>query len=138
MFYEVKLILTLLIHLPLAAYKVALEKAARLLEQKNIDEASSVLTTFLNTLVVVNQTIPIPIINAKVMLKVAEQKYKKDKDTALNFINKAQNELERSKELGYTRNAEEYKDIDKSIKDLKKQIKGNENSASTFSTIKIN
>ncbi len=122
--------------LPLALYPNAISEATRLIEQKKPDEARSVLITALNTLVVVDQTIPLPILNAQVMCKLAEEKQKDDKDGALQLVSKARKELERAKDLGYSGNDREYASLDKSLHELEDQLKQNKSTTSTFSTIK--
>jgi YfdX protein len=47
-------------NLPLATYPDALKEAARLLDEKENQEASNVLLTALNTLVVVDKVTPLP------------------------------------------------------------------------------
>jgi len=50
-------------NLALATYPTALKEAARLLDQKNTKEASDVLLTALNTLMVVDNVTPLPLVS---------------------------------------------------------------------------
>ncbi|AIK95701.1 YfdX family protein [Candidatus Odyssella acanthamoebae] len=113
--------------LALAIYSAALKKAAALLEDKKADESSAVLIRALNTLVIIDQILPIPIINAEVMLKAAEKEHEKDKDIALKLIANARHEIERAKELGYILKSKdaEYDSLEKAIHDVEKQLKAN-------------
>lgn len=113
--------------LPLAIYSAALKKAAALLEEKKADEASSVLIRALNTLVIIDQILPIPIINAEVLLKTAAKEHEKDKDIALKLIANARHEIERAKELGYIIKSRhtEYDSLEKAIDEVEKQLKAN-------------
>ncbi|MHB9147749.1 MAG: YfdX family protein [Candidatus Amoebophilus sp.] len=122
--------------LPLATYPDVLKDAVRLLEEHKDDEASTILINSLNTLVVINKVFPLPIINAEVMLKNAEAKHEKDRDTALRLLATAKQELQRARELGYVGKDPEYASINKSIEDLEKRIKSKQNSASAFATLK--
>src|ERR1700735_3405814 len=68
-------------NLPLASYPEALRDAAKALDQNNTTGASDTLLTALNTLVVVEQAIPLPIIIARTAVADAQQKAKTDKAT---------------------------------------------------------
>jgi hypothetical protein len=123
-------------NLPLAFYPTALKKAARAVEQQKADEAINILGTALNTLVVINQIVPLPVIKAKIMLTAAEEQHQKAKDVALKLIRKARYEMELAKELGYTGGDETYTTLKKAIDDLEKQVKSNIVKSSTFANLK--
>ncbi|WP_010298477.1 YfdX family protein [Candidatus Odyssella thessalonicensis] len=113
--------------LPLAIYSRALKKAASLLEEKKANESKAVLLRALNTLIIIDQIIPLPLINADVMLHQAEREQEKDKSTALNLIANARHELERAKELGYINKIKDsqYESLDRAVHDLEKRLKRN-------------
>ena len=123
-------------NLPLATYPAALKEAARLLDQKKSKEANTVLLTALNTLVAIDRVSPLPLILAQTDIDEAQALREKDKDKAQQLLTSARNELERAKELGYAGNDPEYAALDKTIIDLEKQLKGNEDTASFFSSLK--
>ncbi len=126
-------------NLPLAIYTNALKKAAPLLDQNKLSEAKAFISTALNTLVMVDKTIPIPLIYVKIMLEEIEKgKDKKNCDESLQQIDHIEQNLSRAKELGYTSNEMKYNTLVKDIKKLKKEIKNNINNTSTIATIKKN
>jgi hypothetical protein len=60
-------------NLPMATYPLALQEAARLLDQGNNDDASKVLGTALNTMVAVDKVTPIPLVLARASIAAAEE-----------------------------------------------------------------
>jgi hypothetical protein len=123
-------------NLPLATYPTALKEAARLLDQKKTDEASSVLLVALNTLAIVDRVNPLPLVLASAAVGEAESLREKDKAAAQQLLEVARNEVERAKELGYAGNDPEYLGLSKSIASLETQIKGREDTASFFSSLR--
>jgi hypothetical protein len=123
-------------NLPLASYPEALTDAAKDLDQGNINGASDTLLTALNTLVVVQQAIPLPIILARTAVAQAEQKSKTDKATAQILLEAARNELNRGKELGYNPDGAEYASLDNEISSLEKQVKAGSDTTSLFARLR--
>jgi hypothetical protein len=122
-------------NLPLATYPDALKEAARLLDQKKDQDASNVLLTALNTLVVVDKVTPLPLILSREALRAAKEDSQKDKSTAQILVQTAKNELERSKELGYAAHAPEYDALNADITSLEKQLKGNQDATAVFAKL---
>lgn len=125
-------------HLPLASYPRAMERAARLLEEKNNEEARTVLQTALNTLVVTETRTPLPILVAEAAIKDAQQKRESDKAAARKLLASARDELDRAELLGYAKAAPEYGSLDRSIEELEKQLEGTENTGSGFAALRNN
>jgi YfdX protein len=123
-------------NLPLASYPEALRDAAKALDQNNTTGASDTLLTALNTLVVVEQAIPLPIIIARTAVADAEQKAKTDKATTQTLLEVARNELNRSKELGYNAVDPEYATLDSEISNLEKQVKAGSDVTSLFARLR--
>ena len=123
-------------NLPLVTYPIALQTAARLLDEKKTDEASGVLLTALNTLVVIDHVTPLPLLLTGVAIDAAQSLREKDKDAAQTHLATARHELERAKELGYAGKDPEYKALNRSIADLEKQLKGNGDTQSAFERLK--
>jgi hypothetical protein len=123
-------------NLPLATYPDALKDAARLLDQNQSKEASRLLLTALNTLVVIDRVIPLPMILAQAAIDEAQSLREKDKDRAQRLLETARNELDRARELGYLGNDPEYGALNKTISELEKQFRGNEDTASAFTRLK--
>jgi hypothetical protein len=126
--------------LPLGLYPAALKSAANLLDQKRANESINVLETALNTLVVINQVTPIPIINSIILISMAEdeenQGHNKDKDAVSKFLNLAKYEIDRAKELGYKGDDEGYASLNDAIKSIKENIEHDQNNTSTFASLK--
>jgi hypothetical protein len=123
-------------HLPLTTYPAALQQAARLLDQKRNREASAVLLVALNTLVVIDQVTSIPLPLAREAVNDAQAQAQTDKEKAQQLLQTAEDEFERVMELGYTTNDAEYKTLRDEIKNVRKQLKANEDSTSVFARVK--
>ncbi|HEV7520442.1 MAG TPA: YfdX family protein [Candidatus Angelobacter sp.] len=123
-------------HLPLVSYPAALQEAVRLLDQKNTREAAAVLLIALNTLAIMDQVHPLPLLLAREAVKAAQEQAQKDKEAAQRILEVADHELERAMELGYTAEDSDYTTLRNEIRDLRKQLKGNEDTTSVFSRIK--
>jgi hypothetical protein len=123
-------------NLPLATYPLALQEAARLLDQGKSDDAGKVLGTALNTLVAVDKVTPIPLVLARAAIAVAEEERQKDKNAAQTLLATAKDQLHRCQELGYAANASQYSALNTSIAQLDKELKGNGDTTSLFAKLK--
>jgi hypothetical protein len=123
-------------NLPLATYPTALKDAARLLDQNKGKEASAVLLTALNTLMVIDRVTPLPLLRARDAINQAQQEKDKNKESALKLLDAARTELQRSKALGYAGKDAEYASLNDEISNLEKQLKGNEDTTSPFARLK--
>jgi hypothetical protein len=123
-------------NLPLATYPLALQEAARLLDQGKNDDASRVLGTALNTMVAVDKVTPIPLVLARAAIAAAEEQRQKDKNAAETLLSAAKDQLHRCQELGYAANATEYSALNTSIAQLDKELKGNGDTTSLFARLK--
>lgn len=121
-------------NLPLATYPEALKQAARLLDQKATKDAAAVLSTALNTLALIDRVTPLPLVLAREAIN--QVKSQQDKNTAQILLQTAKNEVERSKELGYTPKDQEYAALNTEISSLEKQLKGNNDVTVVFSRLK--
>lgn len=112
-------------YLPMGAYPKATKKALSELNKKENKKAFATMVTALNTVVAKTVIIPLPLITAQSLVSEASQLDKKNKDKALKLLSLAQDELQKALYLGYTKkHAPEYKELDKEIKNIKKEIKG--------------
>lgn len=123
-------------HLPLASYPRAMQRAARLLDEKKTDEAHTVLQTALNTLVVTETRTPLPILVAEAAIKDAQGKRESDKAAARKLLTSARDELDRAELLGYAKAAPEYGSLKRSIEELDKQLEGTESTTSAFTALR--
>ena len=123
-------------NLPLATYPLALQEAARLLDQGKNDDAGKVLGSALNTLVAFDKVTPIPLVLARAAIAVAEEQRQKDKNAAQRLLATAKDQLHRCQELGYAANATEYSALNTSIAQLDKDLKRNGDTTSLFAKLK--
>jgi hypothetical protein len=123
-------------NLPLATYPTALQEAARLLDQKKNAEASGVLQTALNTLVIVDKVTPLPLVVAREAVNVAQSKSQQDKATAKTLLETAKLELQRAKELRYAGRDQEYASLSDEISNLQKQLNVGTDTASLYGRVK--
>ena len=123
-------------NVPLATYPMALKAAARLLDQQKPQEAQALLGAALDTLVVVDRVIPLPLVVARAAIDRAEQLHNQDRGGARMLLAVAKAELERTKELGYAGNDPEYAAMDKQLADLDAQLKGKEDPSGAIARLK--
>jgi YfdX protein len=121
--------------LPLATYPAALSQAAQLLDQNKNQDAGNILLAALNTLVIVDHVVPLPLILAQAAIGAADSQ-RQNKDVALPLLETARNELNRSRALGYMSNDPDYHTLDKQISDLESAIKGKGDLSTMFSQIR--
>ncbi len=121
--------------LSLATYPGALQEAARLLDQGKNQDAGKVLLTAVNTLVIDDRVVPLPLILAQAAIEAAEAQ-RQNKDAALALLQTARNETARSQHLGYMSDDSEYKALDNDISALESALKGTGNTSSMFSHLR--
>ncbi len=116
--------------LPLATYPEAMKVAAALLDKGKKEEAITTLITALNTLAVNKTELPLPILRAEEYIKLASNVMKEEKENkkeeAKLFLENAEYQLELAEVMGYGKKDKEYKELNETIKSLKKAI-GDEN-----------
>jgi hypothetical protein len=94
-------------NIPLATYPDAIKSAVKLIDQNKKDEAKRVLQTALNTQVVTDTVIPLPVVKAQEALKSAESLAEKknrtqdDNDRLKASMDQARDQLEFAQALGY-------------------------------------
>lgn len=122
--------------LPLATYPTALKDAARLLDQKKTQEANALLLTALGTLVEADQVQPLPLLLAREAVIQAQKQRDKDKNAAQTLLEVARKELDRSRYLGYAGKDPEYESLQNEVKNLEKQLKGDQDTTSVFAKLR--
>lgn len=109
-------------NIPLATYPAAIKQAAKLIDEGKMEDAKNILQTALNTVVVTQTVIPIPVVAAQEMLKeaekLAENKERKDEDNErlTELLDGAQTSIKLAQELGYGQKKDFehfYREIDK-------------------------
>jgi len=119
------------VNIPLATFPDAIKKAIQLVNSEKINEAQIVLVKALDGLVIVDKIIPIPILNAGVMIEEANRLYLEDRsaniDEVANLLENAEYQLKLSEALGYSKGNKAYKELARDIVKLKKSAKANSN-----------
>ena len=121
--------------LPLATYPAALQRAAQLLDQGKNQDAGNVLLTAVNTLVMVDHVIPLPLLLAQAAIDAANSQ-RQNKDIALTLLKTARNEANQSRLLGYLSSDSEYKGLDDEISSIESAIEGKADTSSMFSHLR--
>lgn len=134
------------VNLPLETYPDAMKEAARLLHQGRTDEARAEMQLALSTLVVTEQSRPIPLINALTELAAAmalaaqgqdqQNQDQQNRDQVLRLLEDARTQLKLARELGYARRDPEYKELDRAIRDIERQIRAKEKTESPFAKLR--
>ena len=113
------------VNLPLVTYPDALKLASKFIIEDKPEMAKDVLKVALSSFSEVTQVIPLPIINALKLVDVAKDVAKEDKKQALNYLNAANDELDKAQALGYiSKSATTYKELHSLIEDVQDEIKG--------------
>jgi hypothetical protein len=121
--------------LPLATYPAALQQAAQLLDQGKNQDAGKVLLTAVNTLVMVDHVIPLPLLLAQAAIDAANSQ-RQNKEIALTLLKTARNEANQSRLLGYLSSDSEYKGLDDEISSLESALQGKGDTSSMFSHLR--
>jgi len=126
-------------YLPLATYPDAMKMAAALLDEGKKEEAAAILVKSLNTLVVQEIAVPLPVLRAEEFVKMAAtamlSEEKDKKDVALLFLDNADYQLQLAEAMGYGKKDKEYKELYNAIKELKKAIKEDKESKGKFENL---
>jgi hypothetical protein len=123
-------------NLPLATYPVALQQAARLIDQKKTTEAATLLQTALSTLVAVDKVTPLPLVVAREAVNQAQAQEQKDKNNAKVLLQVAKKEVQIARELGYAGKDQEYATLNDEISNVEKQLNGGGDTNSTYAKLK--
>jgi hypothetical protein len=122
------------VNLPLGTYPQAVKTAARLVDEGKLQEAETVLLAALNTLVITEQSIPIPILNTQYLLDSAAELLRAEeedegekpaverKDRVLVLLDRAREELELAEELGYGRRDREFVGLARQLDRIEEEI----------------
>ena len=119
-------------NLPLETYPAAIKETVRLITNDKLDDAKALLQRTLSTLVVVEDVIPIPVINAQFMIAKAKditsgndpgKLDENKKKEILDLLNGAREELKLAEALGYGSENRDFSALDASIKEIEGKIK---------------
>ncbi|HFC00814.1 MAG TPA: YfdX family protein [Phaeodactylibacter sp.] len=125
--------------LPLKTYPDAMKVAAAFVKEDKLDEAKLVLEKALNTTVLTEKYIPLPIIRAEVLIEEAtklDAKKEDKKKEVLQLLDNAEYQLILAEELGYGKRDKEYKELNLAIDKIKKSVESNGDSQGFFKDLK--
>ncbi len=119
--------------LPLGTYPDAMKLASKYIIDGKIDEAKSVLSIALNSMVLKTIVIPLPLVRAADLIKAASNTAKIDKTQALKYLDEAKKQLKVAELLGYgKKDSKTYNDLEKRIESIQKEIKGQNKAEKMF------
>ena len=128
-------------NIPLATYPAAIKAAAKAIDANNTDEAKNILQTALNTQVLTETIIPLPVVFAGESLKeaeaLAEKKDRtKDENTQLKAsLDKARGELEIAQAFGYG-TKKDFDKIYQQLKEIEEKTADNKSGVGFFAKVK--
>jgi len=128
-------------NIPLATYPAAIKKAAKLIDEEKMDEAKKELQLALNTLVVTDTIIPLPVVAAEKSLNEAEtlaekgDRSKKENKRLAGLLKDARTELEFARVLGYG-SKKDLKNLYKQLDQIEDKTKGGKSGTGFFDKIK--
>ncbi len=121
-------------NLQLRTFADSLNKAVQLMNKGQNSESTALLRSALASVVPSNRVVPIPLIMAREAIREAEVAQQHNKQEALNLLEKAEQQIQRAKDLGYLERAHAFDDLGDQITQLKKQLKSG--SLSVFAHLK--
>ncbi len=127
--------------LPMVSYPAAIQAIVPLIDQGKIDEAKFALVELLNTLVVTEEIIPLPLLRAELLLAEAEilsEKEKRSEDenkTLKGILDAAHHQLRMAELLGYGKKSD-FKTMYDQIDEIKDKSSGGKSGKGWFDKIK--
>ena len=128
-------------HLPMATYPGAIKAAVRLIDQDKPEAAKVVLQTALNSLVVTNTVIPLPVVTAEGLLASAEKLAEKadrsdDENKRLaTLLEDARTELKFAEALGYG-SKKDFKNLYEQLDTIEDKTEDGKSGTGFFTKIK--
>ncbi len=128
-------------NIPLATYPTALKKAAKLIDENKTAEAKTVLQAALDTLVVTDVVVPLPVARARINLDKAEELAKKKNRTQQEnkelsgYITSADAQINYAQELGYGQKTE-FDSFHKQIEEIRSKTSGGKTGTNFFDQVK--
>lgn len=127
--------------IPLATYPKAIKAIAPLVDAGKIDEAKHELQLALNTLVITDRIIPLPVLRAETLLKDAEELSEKkdrtedDNKKLKDLFAEIKTQLEMAELLGYGKKSD-FKAITEELKKIEKKSEGSKSGTGWYDKIK--
>jgi len=121
------------INLPLETHGIALRSAIKFIDEEKYTEAREVLRVAMNTLVVVERRIPIPLLNAELLVDESALVVESDPETALGMLSEAREQIEIAELLGYGFVAtSDYQDLFTELTELEDKINDKKNTDQAY------
>jgi hypothetical protein len=127
-------------NVPLATYPAAIKKAAKFVDDNKFDEAKRTLGVALNTLVITDTIIPIPVATAEALLVEANTLSQKGDRTAdenkrvEELLKKARSQLKLAQEFGYG-TKQDYKNMYTQLDEIDRKVVGGKSGSDFFTKI---
>jgi len=128
-------------NLPLSSYPAAIKSAARLIDTDKVDEAKVALRAALNTLVVTELALPLPVLRANVLLKDAEKlvendkRTEKDNEALSKLLAEVRTQVQMAEVLGYGKKGD-FQPIYEQIKEIEQKSGSGKSGKGWFDKIK--
>jgi hypothetical protein len=123
--------------LPLGTYPLAIKDAVKNLAEGKADEAHATLVTAMNSLVVSEVVLPIPVLLAKDAVERASNMNKDNKHEVLETLDFAHRQIEKAETLGYvTDDSKNYEQVEEQIEALKEEVEGKNQVENIYGTLK--
>lgn len=123
--------------LPLGTYPLAIKDAVSDLTKGKSDEAHATLVTAMNSLVISEEILPIPVLMAKDAVERASNMNKDNKQEVLETLDFAHQQIEKAELLGYvTDDSKNYEQIEEQIESLKDEVEGKNEVEQLYGTLK--
>lgn len=128
-------------NLPLATYPEAIKSAVKLIDQKKFDAAKRVLQAALNTQVVTDTIIPLPVVRAQEYLKTAENlaekkdRTKDDNDHLKAALDQANGQIQFAQVLGYG-TKKDFDSLNSQLAEIRDKTADNKSGTGFFAKIK--
>ena len=128
-------------NIPLATYPAAIKAAVRLIDDGKVDEAKRTLQTALDTLVITETVVPLPLIDAQVAMRGAEKLSEKKGRSAeenkelANLLGEARTDLERTEALGYGSKTD-FKVLYNQVSEIENKTQGGKSGNGFFASLR--
>lgn len=111
--------------LPIATYPEALKQALVLAKEEKYTEAVVFLNSALNTIIIEEKTVPLPLLRAERMLQEIESLVEEDnfkKEDVQTLLDNADYQINFAEALGYGKKDKEFKELHEAIEELQEQM----------------
>lgn len=128
-------------NIPLATYPDAIKQAAKLIDESKLEKARAVLLTALNTLVVTDVVIPLPVVTAENLLKEAEtltekeDRSEEENEKLAALLEEARMELKFAQVLGYG-SRDDFENLYEQLDQIADKTEGGKSGTGFFDKIK--